>query len=146
MNMRGTPRVVMVMPWIGTRLDGHKTIMTIRVTQRAAKTGEVRVQRRTMLIAPVPITARRIGLPTFDLGVRHWPIVFIEHTTTDDDAFTHWLAVVLQGFLVAWATRVAGMSREVLPALLTAMVGVVAGLWISARLPRPPLPEKRRSR
>ena len=29
-----------------------------------AKTGEIGVQRRTMIIAPVPITARRIGLPS----------------------------------------------------------------------------------
>ena len=86
-----------------------------------------------LVIEPV---ARRI-MPELKGRDGHDPTDHFRNTT---------LAVVLQGFIVAWATRVAGMSREVLPALLTAMVGVVAGLWTSARLPRPPLPEKRRSR
>ncbi len=56
------------------------------------------------------------------------------------------VALTLQGILVAWATRVAGLTQEALPALLTSAVGVVAGFWTAARLPRPPLPEKRRRR
>src|SRR5258706_11713952 len=95
MNMCGTPRVVVVAPWVGTRLDRRKLVMSVFVGKRAATAGEIRVERRVVLIVDVPVAAGRVALPQFNQRMRNRPAVFVEHAPTHDDPFTERRARVL---------------------------------------------------
>ncbi|CAM5375983.1 hypothetical protein SANTM175S_07132 [Streptomyces antimycoticus] len=64
--MRGAPRVLVVAPRIGARLDGGEAVGTVVVGQRPPHTGEVGVERRGVLIAQMGVAARRVGLPQLD--------------------------------------------------------------------------------
>src|SRR5258706_11427373 len=88
MNMCGTPRVVVVAPWVGTRLDRRKSVMSVFVGKRAATAGEIRVERSVVLIVDVPVAAGGIALPDFNQRMRDRPAVFVEHAPAHDDPFT----------------------------------------------------------
>lgn len=53
------------------------------------------------------------------------------------------VAVGYQFVVVAWASRVAGLSVSAVRASFIAAVGLLAALFLSPKLPRPPLPERR---
>ena len=77
MNMRGPPRVGVVAPGIGTRLDRNETIIAVLVGQRTPAASEVCIQRRTMLIALMSVAPGCIRLPNFDQGIGDRFAVFI---------------------------------------------------------------------
>ena len=77
----------MISPGVRAGTDGREAIAALGVRKRMSKTGEVRVERRVMLIVFVEIAAGRVGLPHFHESVRDGVTVFITHDTADDDAF-----------------------------------------------------------
>src|SRR5271154_1234055 len=93
-DMIRTPRIVMIAPWIGTRLDAHKAIRAAIVGDHSADAGEVRIERRLVPISGVSVAARGIRLPDFDHGVRNRAAVFIEYAAGHHDALAESLATV----------------------------------------------------
>jgi hypothetical protein len=55
------------------------------VGDRAADAGEVGVERRGVVLAAVPVPARRVGLPDLHQRVRHRAAVGVAHLAEDDD-------------------------------------------------------------
>src|SRR4051812_31308157 len=55
MNMRGTPGVVVIAPGIGAGLDGDEPVVAGGIAHRAACSGEIRIERRRMLVADMDI-------------------------------------------------------------------------------------------
>src|SRR3546814_4867877 len=84
MDMLRPPGIVVIAPRIGAGLDGDEAVAALVVGDGAAIAGEIRIERRVMLVDGVAVTAGRIGLPQFDERARHRPTVFVEHTTAQD--------------------------------------------------------------
>ena len=59
--------------------------------------GEVRVERRRVLIDLVAVASRRIRLPDLDQRLRHRASIVVEDPSLDDDALAKGLAGVLPG-------------------------------------------------
>src|SRR4030081_2044364 len=95
MNMRGTPCIVMIFPWICARLDREEAVTSFGIGDRASAAAEIRVERRVVVIVLVRITPGRIGLPDFDQRIGHGLAVFIEHASCDDYALAERLAGML---------------------------------------------------
>jgi len=95
--MLRAPGVVMIFPRIGAGTNGDKAVAAFFVGEGASFTGEVRVERRVVLVVFVKIPASCVGLPDFDEGVADRPAVFIENSAADGDEFAEWLALVLAG-------------------------------------------------
>src|ERR1700685_3557081 len=95
MNVRGAPRVWMVLPRIWPRLDGDEAIFSLRVGQRATCAGKIRIDRRLMLINSVAIPPGGIALPEFDQRIGYGTAVVVEHSAADGDALAHRFAGVL---------------------------------------------------
>ena len=87
----------MITPGVGAGLDGDEAVIAFRVGLRAAGAGEIRIERRGMLVDGVDVAAAGIGLPQLDQRVRHAAAVFIKHMAVHDDAFAERLALVLDG-------------------------------------------------
>src|SRR6185437_12759579 len=100
MDMRRTPGVVVIAPRIGAGLDGDELVIALGIALRAARAGEVRIERCRMLVDNMDIAAAGIGLPQFDQRIRHAAAVFIEHMPMHDDTLTERLALVLDGEIV----------------------------------------------
>ena len=83
----------MIAPGVGAGLDGDEAVLTFRVRLRAAGAGEIRIERRGMLIDDMDVAAAGIGLPEFDQRIRHAAAVFVEHVAVHDDAFADRLAL-----------------------------------------------------
>src|SRR3546814_5450720 len=86
MDMRRPPRIVMIAPGIGAGLDGDEAIAPRVVGHHPARAGEVRVERRVMLVPRVDVAAAGIGLPDLHQGPRHRAAVFVEHAAAHDNA------------------------------------------------------------
>src|ERR1700682_4022843 len=97
MNMRGPPGVGMIAPRIGAGFHGDEFVATLGVGQRAAGAGEIRIERRRMLVAMMDITAGGVRLPDFHEGARYRTAVFVEHASRDDNPLALRLALVLAG-------------------------------------------------
>ena len=67
--------------------------MALGIGLRAAGAGEIRIERRGMLVDDVDVAAAGIGLPELDQRVRDAAAVFIEHTAVHDDALAERLAL-----------------------------------------------------
>ncbi len=93
--MRRSPGIGMVAPRVSARTYRHKSIKTIVIGERSTGTGEVRVQRRIMLIALMPVTTRSIGLPHLDQGIRYGAAILVHHTTAHQDALSQRLTIML---------------------------------------------------
>jgi len=100
MDMRGTPGVVVIAPRIGAGLDGDEAVVAGGIALGAACAGEVRIQRRRMLVADMDVAAAGIGLPDLDQRVGHAATVLVEHMAVHDDALADRLAAVLGGEIV----------------------------------------------
>ncbi len=101
-----TPGVVVVAPGIGAGLDGDEAVVALGIRLRAAGAGEIRIERRRMLIDDMDIAAAGIGLPQLDQRVGHAAAVLVEHMAVHDDAFAERLALVLQGEIVSFSRTV----------------------------------------
>src|SRR3546814_12377870 len=80
LDMLRPPGIVVIAPGIGAGLDGDEAVAALVVGDGAAIAGEIRIERRVVLVDGVAVTAGRIGLPQFDQRARHRPDVFVEHT------------------------------------------------------------------
>ena len=87
--MVGPPGVGVVAPRIGAGLDGDELIPAIRIGEDPAFALEVGVERRIMRVTRMVVAAGGVGLPDFDHGVGHGVAIFVGHSPTHDDAFTH---------------------------------------------------------
>ena len=85
----------MVAPWVRAGLDRDEAVAALVVGEAAAGAGEVRVERRGVLVDLVPVAAGRVRLPDLDQRVAHRPAVLVEHAAGDDDPLAERLALVL---------------------------------------------------
>ena len=83
------PRVEMVRPGIGARLDRVELVAPVQVGHAAPTAEEIRVQRGRMLIGGVDVSTGRVGLPDLDQRVRNTAPKLVEHPPGDDDPFAH---------------------------------------------------------
>src|ERR1700736_4247215 len=97
MDVGRTPCVGMIGPRVGPWSDGDELVGTVLVGNRASSPGKIRIERRVVLLALVPITTARVGLPDLDQSVADWPAGLIEYPSTHDDALTDRFARVLGG-------------------------------------------------
>src|SRR5882672_11387758 len=95
MNVRRTPRVLVIEPGIRARLNSHEAIAAIFVGECASSSAEVRVEWRRVLVAMMLVAASSIGLPYFDESVGHRVAAIIQHAAGHDDAFAERIACVL---------------------------------------------------
>ena len=95
--MRGPPRVAVVLPRIGPRLDRGEPVVAVVVGQAAADAGEVRVDRRGMLVALVDVAPGGVGLPDLDELAAHRPAVAVDDPAGDHHPLADRLAGVLDG-------------------------------------------------
>ena len=79
----------------GPGLDRGEPVAAVVVGQAAADAGEVRVDRRRVLVALVDVAARGVGLPDLDELAAHRPAVAVEDPAGDDDPLADRLTVVL---------------------------------------------------
>ena len=84
----------MIAPRIRARLDGHEAIRAAIVGDHSADAGEVRIERRIVLILGVSVAAGGIRLPDFDHGVRNRAAIFVEHAAGHDDSLAESFAAV----------------------------------------------------
>src|SRR4030095_6329058 len=89
MDMRRPPRVRMIEPRIGAGLDREITIFTLLIGHAASGAGEIRIQRRIMLVDGMMITAGGVRLPDLDERIWHGPSPFLQNAADDDDALAH---------------------------------------------------------
>ena len=97
MDVRRPPGVPVVAPRVGAGLDRREAVAAVAVGEAAAHAGEVRVERRRVLVALVDVAAGGVGLPDLDELVAHRPAVAVEHATGHDHPLAHRLAGVLDG-------------------------------------------------
>ena len=87
----------MVLPRVGAGLDAEERVAALGVGHRAADPVEVGIEPRRPVVAGLPVTARRVGLPDLDQRVGHRFAVGVEHAAAHDDPLPDGLAVVLAG-------------------------------------------------
>src|SRR5262249_48490817 len=97
MDVRRTPGVLVIPPWIRTRLDRDEAVAAVAVRETPAGAGEVRVERGGMLVDLVLVPPGRVRLPDLDERAGNGPAGLVEHAPVDDDALAERLAVVLSG-------------------------------------------------
>src|ERR1035438_3833640 len=95
MNMRRTPRIVMILPRVRAGFNGDETINAILIRHSAACSGEVGIERRWMIVLRVPVTASRVSLPNLDQRVGNGTAVVIQYPASDDDALALRLSCML---------------------------------------------------
>src|SRR6478736_634567 len=92
MNMRRPPRVRMIQPRIGTRLDRQESIFALFIGHAAAGANEIWIQWRAVLIDLVMIAAGGIRLPDLDQSIGHRPLILVQHLPDDNQPLAHRLA------------------------------------------------------
>src|ERR1700676_1649079 len=95
MDVRGPPCVLVIAPRIGARLDGQEAVATVGISQQPARSREIRIEGRGMIIVDVGVASGCVRLPDFDECVRHRASVAVKHSTGDNDALSQRLARVL---------------------------------------------------
>ena len=112
MDVRRTPGVGVIAPGVGAGLDGDELVVALGVGLRAAGAGEIRIERRRMLVDDVDVAAAGVGLPDFDQRIGHAAAVLVEHMAVHDDAFAERLALVLDGeIVIVLAHRLVAVDR-----------------------------------
>src|ERR1700730_5064763 len=94
-NVRRAPGILMVLPRVGAGFYGDKTIAAFTIGEHASAAGEIRVERRAMLIHTMAVAPRRVGLPNFDKSSRNAAPFFIQYAPAHDDAFADGFTAVL---------------------------------------------------
>src|SRR5712691_1316172 len=106
-DVRRAPGVIVVAPGILARPDADEAVAAFSVGHGAPGAGEVRIERRIVLIGTVRIAPGTVCLPDFDQGVRHRPAVLVQHAPAHDNALADRLAPVLAGEIVVGRLDVA---------------------------------------
>ena len=96
MNVRRSPGVVMISPWIRPRPDRGEAVPTVRICHDAACTSEIGIDRRIPSVAGVDVATRCIGLPDFHDGIGNGSPALIQNPTRHHDALTDRRALVLR--------------------------------------------------
>src|SRR5947199_8825989 len=86
MDVRRSPGVAMILPWIGAGLDRDEAIAAFGISQAAAGSAEVGVQGGGVLVILVKVAAGGIGLPDLNDRAPHREAITVEHATRDDNA------------------------------------------------------------
>src|ERR1700732_1391303 len=86
MDMVGPPRIVVIAPGIGARLDRGEPVPALIIGIYPALAAEVRTDRRVMLVRRVLIAAGGIGLPDLDYRARDRPAILVGDAALHDDA------------------------------------------------------------
>jgi hypothetical protein len=60
--------------------------MALGIGERVSVPSKVGIERRTVLVVPVHVTTRGVGLPDFHESMWHRPGVFDEHASADNNA------------------------------------------------------------
>src|SRR6516164_2031033 len=92
MNMGRPPRVRMIEPRIGTRLDREEAIFAVLIGHAAASADEIWIQRRLVLIHLMMIAAGGVRLPDLDQRIWHRPFIFVQHPPDDNQPLANRLA------------------------------------------------------
>src|SRR5207237_2936805 len=82
-DVRRTPSVVVVLPWVGAGLDRDEAVAALGVREAAAHSREVRVERAGPVVDHVAVAAGRVGLPDLHERVRHRAAVAVEYAAAD---------------------------------------------------------------
>src|SRR5689334_10592127 len=88
--MRRTPVVHAVGPGVRTGLDRLEPIEAVFIRDRAAKSAEVRVERRQIGFLLVAIAPAGIGLPELHKRTADTEPTFVQNATVDEDALADW--------------------------------------------------------
>ena len=86
-----------LLPGVGAGLDRGEPVGAVVVGQAAADAGEVRVERRRVLVALVDVATAGVGLPDLDQLAPHRPAVAVQHPAGDHHPLADRLAAVLDG-------------------------------------------------
>src|SRR5262249_15038361 len=103
-DVRRAPGVLVVPPRVRARLDGDEAVAALTVGEAPAGAGEVRVERRGVLVDLVSVPSGGVRLPDLDERAAQRPSFLVEHTPLDDDSLAERLALVL--------TREIGLERR----------------------------------
>ena len=114
-DVRGTPRVTVVAPRIGARLDRGEPVRAVSAGQAATEAREVRVDRRVVLLRLVDVTAGRVGLPDLDELARDRSSVTIDDAAADGDPLADRPAAVVRVPSPVGAQRQVGLERVDVP-------------------------------
>src|SRR6185312_16010587 len=96
------------------RLDRHEPVAAVGVGTATAGAGEVRVERRGVLVDLVAVASARIGLPDLDQRASDRPPVLVEDPPGDGDPLADRLARMLpRQVVVELADRVLAEDRPV---------------------------------
>src|SRR5579871_1867994 len=93
--MRRSPSILVIFPWISAGADRGEAITAHGIRQRPSRAGEIRIERRVVLVFNVEISSGGIGLPDFDQRVGDRTAVLVAHAAAYNDAFSHRFAGVL---------------------------------------------------
>ena len=127
----GPPGVAVVLPRVGPGLDRGERVGAVGVGEAAAHAGEVRVDRRRVLVALVDVAPARVGLPDLDELVPHRTAVAVEDPAGDHHPLADRLAAVLDGQVGLERVDVV-LAEDRRPQLDPLGVGVVRGPWWGA--------------
>src|SRR5438094_691173 len=86
MDVRRSPGVAMILPWIGAGLDRDEAIEAFGISQAAAGSAEVGVQGGGVLVILVKVAAGGIGLPDLNDRAPHRAAITVKHATRHDNA------------------------------------------------------------
>src|SRR5262249_13591590 len=102
----------MIAPRVGTRLHSDEAVIALLICDGPARPGEIRIERRRMLVDIVHIAAASVRLPDFHQGIGNRALVFIEYMAVHNDALAQRLALVLLGEIcIALLHRVVAVDR-----------------------------------
>ena len=87
MDMRGSPVVDAVAPWIRTGFDRPVDVVAVAIRQGAPAAAKIRIDRRNVVVVAMTVAAACVGLPHFDQRIRHAASELVEHMPVDDDPF-----------------------------------------------------------
>src|SRR5690606_41349798 len=99
-DVRRPPGVDVVAPGVGAGPDGGEPVGALGVGEGAAHAGEVGVQRRVVLLAPMRVPPGRVGLPDLHQLPGDGASVAVQATPGDGDALPDGLPGVLPGEVV----------------------------------------------
>src|SRR5690606_32388803 len=91
-DMRRPPVIAAIRPGIGARPYGAEMIVAIVIGDGAPAAAEIRVKRREVSFAFVPVAAGGVGLPELDQRAGHRPGILVKHLAIDDEPLADGLA------------------------------------------------------
>ena len=85
MDVVRPPCVLVIRPGIGAGTDGQHLVAAVGVGEDPSGAGEIRIERRVVLVRRVVVAAGGVGLPDFYHRMWHRPPVLVGDAPGDDD-------------------------------------------------------------